>query len=131
MKLVSIIPTQTIPIPGIRANAGAVLKPGEDSLRDWTASVRGPSVFLCSPPGWRVGAAPSGTDRVVFEIPRSQCDLVWEFAEGDGFDGVTKWDPVRASSSQTPVVDGAAAPPTGHGQVQSAAAKSISQDKRK
>ena len=99
MRLVSIIPTQTIPIPGIRANAGAVLKPGEDSLRDWTASVRGPSVFLCSPPGWRPNAPPVGTERAVFEIPRSQCGLAWEFAEGDGFDGVTKWDPAAKAEA--------------------------------
>lgn len=92
MKLISCQPFHTGALPGIGARSGMVIKPGEGAFADWSLSVRGPSVFLVSPAGWRPGQVPEGAERTVFEIPRSHCHLQWSFAEGDTFDGVTKWD---------------------------------------
>ena len=48
----------------------------------WTISVRGPAVFLVTPPGWQHGLAeqlrkPSGP-RTVYEVPRAGVHLDWE-----------------------------------------------------
>lgn len=99
MKLLSISPFQSLPMPGLRHRGGAIV-PGVDAYRDWIASVRGPSVFLISPPGWVPGSASTGTARQVFEIPRSHCHLQWEFEAGDKLEDVVKCDavtPVKAT----------------------------------
>lgn len=92
MKLISCVPFHVLAIPGIRAPSGMTIKPGEGSWAAWSLATRGPSVFLISPPGWRVGQPPEGDARQVFEIPRSHCHLQWEFDALDGFEGVVKWD---------------------------------------
>lgn len=94
MKLVSIVPAVTIPVPGIRAHSGSVITPGEGAFRDWSLHVRGPSVFLCSPPGWEPGKAAKGDERAVFEIPRAQCQCIWEMQPGDQIEDVAKHSPI-------------------------------------
>lgn len=121
MKLIAFVPFHPLPIPGKTAHAGMLIRPGVDSFKGWTLSVRGPSVFFVSPAGWRPGAASSGPERAVFEIPRSHCHLQWEFEAEDGFDGVTKFDQARASSPQPQEP-----PPT----VSPAATKSTTQARR-
>lgn len=61
----------------------------------WTISVRGPAVFLVSPPGWKSDVSPAlrnhAGPRTVFEIPRSDCHLEWSFsAEDDALAGLEK-----------------------------------------
>lgn len=83
MKLVAITFEGAPRIPGIRAGAMSefkILEPHE-SVRHWTVSIRGASVFLVSPPGWTLGRPwhewdPTGA-RVVHEVPRVNCFLHW------------------------------------------------------
>jgi hypothetical protein len=53
----------------------------------WVIGVRGPAVFLVSPPGWVQGQPetqrkPDGP-RKVLEIPRSDCHLDWSFSHDE------------------------------------------------
>ncbi len=67
-----------------------------DLLRGFRLVVRGPSLFLVSPPGWRSGAGGAklvdgmfqiGDDprapRVAFETPRANAHLMWTFEPGE------------------------------------------------
>jgi len=47
----------------------------------WSASIRGPAVFLVSPPGWERGQQEAQRKhdgpRKVIEVPRAECHLEW------------------------------------------------------
>lgn len=63
------------------------------NMRGWRILLRGPAVLLVSPPGWEPGVAPpmrKGTAVAIYELPRSQCVLRWEGA--DGIDAIQKHD---------------------------------------
>ena len=64
-----------------------------DTVIGWSISIRGPAVFLVSPPGWAPGVAPDlrreGGEVHAFEIARSACTLEWVDAE---LDKVQKFD---------------------------------------
>jgi hypothetical protein len=65
------------------------------TVEGWIISVRGPAVFLISPPGWKTDVqAPMRKHdgpRTVFEVPRSDCHLEWNFtAEDDTLAGLEK-----------------------------------------
>src|SRR6266542_2292937 len=72
------------------------LQEPHDNLRGFRCLIRGSSLFLISPPGWRFGALSAsfvdgahrcGDDpkapRVAFEVPRAECDLQWIFEPGE------------------------------------------------
>lgn len=90
MKLISIVVRDTLPHLGTLGHIACDRPPG--NLRGWRVCVRGPSVFLVSPPGWTHGdsLATRKTDGPcrAFEVPRTSCTLIWE---GEGLE-VTKYD---------------------------------------
>jgi len=74
------------------------------TLRGFRCIIRGSSLFLVSPPGWKVGAHEAklvdgsyvvGDDpkaaRTAFEVPRAECEFSWTFEPGE--------DPVEALSN--------------------------------
>ena len=97
MKLLSIICHENITILGRRAGDTTRIRPDEPAWKGWTISVRGPSVFIASPPGWRNGQPAEGTARQVVQIPLSTCNVEWELAEGERVEdiGVTRAPDVR------------------------------------
>lgn len=69
--------------------------PGRHSLDGWSAYVRGPAVFIISPPGWKYGVSKDGwigTSREMFEVPRDKVCLQWAGVVGD-IESVGKWSP--------------------------------------
>jgi len=82
MKLKAITFEKAPMIPGLRAGDMITIKCDEpsDAMKGWRAMLRGPALFLVSPPGWapndRAGAP--GLPCRVHEIARSQCYLHWE-----------------------------------------------------
>ena len=88
MKLVSICFAQAPRIPGLRPSAFSSIECDNphEQLKHWRVSLRGPAVFLISPPGWMTGRRshewdPKGA-RVIHEIPRANCYLQWSGDEG-------------------------------------------------
>ncbi len=63
-------------------------------VRGWRILLRGPAVFLVTPPGWKPGLPAPARDSAgpitVYEVPRSQCVIRWEGV--DGIDNVAKHD---------------------------------------
>lgn len=58
-------------------------------MRDWRIIVRGPSIFLISPPGWTTATQTRPADRdpkgpvVVHEVPRASVFLQWQSDDTD------------------------------------------------
>lgn len=75
-------------------------EPGRHGLAGWTAHVRGPSVFIVSPPGWKLGVPreqwPVDGDRTLFDFPRSQVILQWR-GKLEEMESVQKWSAATAN----------------------------------
>jgi len=96
MRLVAVVSRQGIGLPGLSAAHLATLEIGKGAYHEWNVHVRGPAVFLESPPGWNPGSnVRSGADRVVYEIPRAQVLLRWCLDGTETFTGsdFTKYSP--------------------------------------
>lgn len=84
MKLTKITFNQTPRIPGLRAGDVSELdcENPAGALKDWRIFLRGPSVFLVSPPGWKNNERnarerdPKGPV-IIHEISRSTACLHW------------------------------------------------------
>lgn len=88
MRLVSIQTREILILPGLRLAAHQTLKIGEGSIAKWRVHVRGPAVFLESPPMWTPASATGGPkgapgSRTVFELPRDLFSLTWSLDEGE------------------------------------------------
>lgn len=83
-------------IPGIRAGAIVTIEVFNpvDSMRNWRAHVRGPAVYLVSPPGWTNGRNPSGFDKdgpcTIVELPRTECYLKFRGQSASDIDALVK-----------------------------------------
>lgn len=96
MKLVTFQPFTALPLPGLRAGATLTINIGDGPFKDWRVHVRGPAVFLVSPPGFKIGTPPNewaGSDRRVYEIPRAHCYLGWQLGPTEKLDDVVKYSP--------------------------------------
>lgn len=94
MKLITFQPFSALPFAGIRANQTLTVNVGAaGSLAEFRVHVRGPSVLLAAPPGWRPGQSPEGKQRRVFEVPRAVCYLGWQLEPGDKLDELSKYSP--------------------------------------
>lgn len=82
-RLIGIYPLTAISFPGVRAMQLASIEVGKGSLSDWRVSVRGPSVFFESPPGWTPNGPAAGTKRRVYEVSRADMRLAWELDDGE------------------------------------------------
>lgn len=97
-KLKAITFLHTPKIPGLRAgDLGTIdCAAPASTLRGWRALVRGPMLFLVSPPGWAPGrnardAAIAPSDPCsIHQVPLNQCFLHWEGSDGD-VDKVAKY----------------------------------------
>lgn len=81
--LVTVTFTEAPRLPGVRAGDMSSIdceKPHE-SLKHWRLAIRGASVFLISPPGWKQGKKWHEWDvngrSVVHEFPRALCVFQW------------------------------------------------------
>lgn len=79
MTLLSI---QLPPLPLLGAPGHITCSSPPSTLRGFRVLVRGPAVFLVSPPGWLPGLNrtvmdPKGKCRT-WEVPRVNCAMVWE-----------------------------------------------------
>lgn len=84
MKLISLVPFTTVNILGIRTMNTVRIKPDDSNWKDWRVTVKGASVFLESPPGFRYGGGRDDSKtRLVAEIPRAGCHLEWELEDGE------------------------------------------------
>lgn len=97
MKLLTVTPITTVSFLGIRTNGLTRIRPAEEQWKDWQITVRGSSVYVVSPPGWRIGQPREGTERQVCEIPRAQCVIEWAVGEGEKLEdlGRVAADPSR------------------------------------
>lgn len=96
MKLAVVRPFEALSLPGVRATGTMTIVPGKEGFRDWFAHVRGPSVFLVSPPGF-MQDDPKSQARRVYEVPRSHCHLGWDVDDGDTLQSLVNWSPTCAS----------------------------------
>lgn len=88
LKLKSITFANTPKFPGLRQNDVVTIQCLKDGpLRGFRASVRGPAVFLISPPGWDRDQSPSRWDPkgpvTIYEVPRAECAFQWEGMPAD------------------------------------------------
>jgi hypothetical protein len=88
MKLLSFT-CPSLPMLGSLSNVVCAAPP--NNLKGWRVVIRGPSVFLVSPPGWIPGEPmvrydPKG-DTHAFEVPRALCTFRWSSVD---FDAVAK-----------------------------------------
>jgi hypothetical protein len=88
-KLKSITFIHTPKAPGLRAGdlSTVDLENPHGALLGWRALIRGPMLFLVSPPGWTQtnqmrNADPSGPRRTV-QSPISNCFFMWDGDEAD------------------------------------------------
>lgn len=101
MKLFSLkFKTGNPPIPGFRE-----LGQKSSQYEFWTAHVRGSSVLLVSPPGWRLNKPPEGDEITVYEVPRSECYICWKVDAVGDLDSMQKWSPV-AEPTYDPTLQG-------------------------
>jgi hypothetical protein len=96
MKLSVIRPFEALALPGIGAARTLTIEPGKGSFADWFAHVRGPSVFLVSPPGFM--QEDGSPRRRVYEFPRAHCHLGWDVNQAD--QPPTSWSPPCAVCEQ-------------------------------
>lgn len=93
-RLISIKLEDNLP-DGLGSLGNVVCDRPPNQLRGgWRFLLRGPAVFLVSPPGWAPGLSINQRDvkgpSTVYEIARTRCVLRWEGV--DGIDGVAKHD---------------------------------------
>lgn len=89
-KLKAITFDKTPRIPGLRAGDMSTItcETPVGSLMGWYAVLRGPSLFLISPPGWHQNeeirrSAKPDAPRQIHEIPRLDCYLHWSGSADD------------------------------------------------
>lgn len=96
MKLKKITFDHVPSLPGIRAGDLSTIDcaaPGV--LKDWRIILRGPSMFLVSPPGWTLNEArnarrdPKGPVQM-YEVARSNVYFQWEAADDLDIEAVLK-----------------------------------------
>lgn len=81
--LLTVTFTETPRLPGVRAGemSSIELDKPHEALKHWRLAVRGASVFLISPRGWRQGKKRHEWDdngaNIVHEIPRALCVFQW------------------------------------------------------
>lgn len=117
MKLISIKIEANLPF-GLGSLGNIVCDAPEHKLKGWKVDVRGPAVFLVSPPGWsptpQPGERPTSGPVTVFEIPRIQCVMRWEGA--DSMDNAQKhatppmYSPADRAAMEAAELDRATAP---------------------
>lgn len=96
MRLLTFQPHVGLPLPGLRPGNLITFEPGKGPYGDWRVHVRGPSVYLVSPPGWGPGLVPAnykGTDRRIYEVPRTHCYLGWVATPSDKTLDTRDWSP--------------------------------------
>jgi hypothetical protein len=116
-KLISIRIDESLPHLGTLGLINLAAAEPLTKLHGWSVAVRGPAVFLVSPPGWD-GATPyyqlkpTGPVRVM-EVPRAKCVLQWEIdppphANGrEGKDEAARIEKERAADlAARPALDG-------------------------
>lgn len=68
----------------------------EPSLLGWRLSLRGPTVWLISPPGWVYGkpreALAQKGSRTAYSVPTASCILRWEIGAMEDVDKLSKYD---------------------------------------
>lgn len=97
MKLTSLrFLTGNPPLPGFR-------EIGKGQYERWTVHVRGPAVFLVSPPGWHLGKPASGSNRVAHEVPRTSCAITWDIEDGEDLKATGTWSPPACRIDHTPL----------------------------
>jgi hypothetical protein len=97
IKLASITFQHAPRIPGLRSGDIVTIEceNPSGSMRGWRALLRGPSLFLVSPPGWnprdqdRVGKF--GDPTLIHEVPRATCYFHW-IGEDKDVEKVAKFD---------------------------------------
>jgi len=96
--LLAMIPKHGLPFPGMRPGQLSTFEVGRGKFADWRVHVRGPQVFLESPPGWQVSGAidRTSTKRRVFELPRNEVFLCWDKGEDDDLRDFVNWSPPEA-----------------------------------
>jgi hypothetical protein len=92
-KLVSLT-VPSLPILGSLGNI--VCADPNFKVRGFRVAIRGPAVFLVSPPGWVVGHPLASFDakgpRRVIEVPRSECVLQFECDDLESIDKLQRFD---------------------------------------
>lgn len=92
MKLVS-IQFPSLPMFGNLGHVRVDAPPHQ--VRQWIVAIRGPAVFLVSPPGWTtvnqpIASLPVTGPRRIFEVARALCVEQWE-GSVEEVDAVTKY----------------------------------------
>ena len=101
MKLISIVLPNALSLPGLRGAGTMTITLAEPKWAGWSVQLRGPSLFIVSPPGWTMpGQAAVGDARRAFELARSKCDLVWEMEPSDKLDQTRDWSPPQDRSDE-------------------------------
>jgi hypothetical protein len=114
MKLVSLKIDTNLP-DGLGSLGNIRCEAPDHKMRGWRVSVRGPAVFLISPPGWAADVPPPRRDpkgpSQVFEIARAACVLRWEGELGI-VDNMQKYDgpPMHTLLEQAEMLERATAP---------------------
>jgi hypothetical protein len=95
IRLLSLVLPELKP-RGLATTREILLDQPTDATLGWTVHIRGPAVFLLSPPGWRANVPrdlwdPKG-ERQAFEFPRSACCERWSVSGVDDLDKVQKYD---------------------------------------
>lgn len=92
MKLVGIVPPAGLSLPGLSPRGAMTMWLGRGAAAEWTAEVRGPSVFLHAPASFVIGEVKpeEGTHRV-YELARAQCQMLWDFAPGEKAADAQNW----------------------------------------
>ena len=85
------------PLPGTLGALSTVTCDNPNpKVKAWRVAVRGPAVFLVSPPGWVAGKALHEYDekgpRRVIEVPRTECVLQWETDDVAEVDKLQRFD---------------------------------------
>lgn len=83
MKILSVTPYNNVAMFNVRAGNTTRIRPGDPAWAGWTVTVRGPLVYIVSPPGWQPGKAAEGTKRQVAQLAASQCLIEYEIDEGE------------------------------------------------
>jgi hypothetical protein len=116
VKLISIKIEANLPTWG---NLSVITLDAPDHrLRGWKVCVRGPAVFLVSPPGWT--ATPTGGERpttgpvTVIEVPRISCVMRWQDADSvdtaQKYDSPPMWTPEERKAQELAELEKATAP---------------------
>lgn len=108
LKLYSITFEKSPRIPGLRPGDMITIECENPigAMKGWRALLRGPSLFLVSPPGWKPNTISTGSQfgepSLIHEVPRSSCYFHWVGDDAD-VDKVGKFSTPPFGKPEAPV----------------------------